>query len=91
MKDPESEEWVEVAAVGLGEEASLIAGLFRSEDIPCEVEGPTASPWPGNLGSFGLTRVLVPPERVGQARALLADREREYRERPGGTSGGEQE
>ena len=92
MKDSKSEEWVEVAAVALGEEASLIAGLFRSEDIPCEVEGPSASPWPENLRSFGLSRVLVPPERAQEARALLAEREREYRQRPPGeTSEGEPE
>jgi hypothetical protein len=95
MKDLESDEWVEVAAVGQEEEASLIAGLFQSEDIPCEVEGPSATPWPENLGSFGLSRVMVPPERAGEARALLARREREFRERPpteeGDPSGGEQE
>ncbi len=95
MKGPESDEWVEVAAVALGEEASLIAGLLQSEDIPCEVEGPSASPWPENLGSLGLSRVLVPRERAQEARALLARREREYRERPlseeGEPSGGEEE
>lgn len=95
MRNSKSDEWVEVAAVGQGEEASLIAGLFQSEDIPCEVEGPSASPWPENLGSFGLSRVMVPPERAQEARALLAQREREYRERPPGKAGeppgGEQE
>lgn len=87
MSDLESDEWVEVAAVGQGEEASLIAGLFQSEDIPCEVEGPSVSPWPENLGSFGLSRVLVPSGRAQEARALLALREREYRQRPPGEEG----
>ncbi len=87
MKDSESDEWVEVAAVAQEEEASLIAGLFESEDIPCEVEGPSASPWPENLGSLGLSRVMVPAERAQEARALLARRGRAYRERPPGDEG----
>jgi hypothetical protein len=71
-------EWVEVAAAGQDEEAELIAGLLRSEEIPCEIEGPGASPWPENLGSLGLSRVLVPPDRAEEARALLAQQERDY-------------
>lgn len=77
------EEWVEVAATGNDEEAALIAGLLQSEDIPCEVEGPSGgSPWPENLGAFGVSRVLVPPERAEQARELITRREHEFRQRP---------
>jgi hypothetical protein len=72
-------DWIEVAAVGKDEEAELIAGLLRSEEIPCEVEGPAASPWPENLGSLGLSRVKVPPDRVEEARTLLSERERDFR------------
>ena len=72
-------EWVEVAATGQDEEASLIAGLLESEEIPCEIEGPSGgSPWPENLGAFGLSRVLVPPERADEARAVLERRAREF-------------
>jgi hypothetical protein len=72
-------DWVEVASTGQDEEAELIAGLLRSEEIPCEVEGPSGgSPWPENLGAFGMSRVMVPPERAEEARALLAKRRREY-------------
>lgn len=81
MVKEKDEEWVEVAATGQDEEASLIAGLLESEEIPCEVEGPSGgSPWPENIGAFGVSRVLVPPERAAEARALLERREREFRE-----------
>ena len=69
-------EWVAVASTGQDEEAMLIAGFLQSRDIPVEVEGPTGgSPWPENLGAFGMSRVMVPPERAEEAKALLARRE----------------
>ena len=74
MKD--ETEWIEVASVGNDEEAALIAGLLQSEGIPCEVEGPSATPWPENLGAFGMSRVLVPPERADEARRLLDEQRR---------------
>jgi hypothetical protein len=78
-KEDDEPEWVEVASTGQDEEASLIAGLLESEEIPVEIEGPTGgSPWPENLGAFGVSRVLVPPERAAQARAVLERREREF-------------
>lgn len=71
------EQWVEVVALGQDEQATLIAGLLQSEGIPCEVEGPSHHPLPENLGSFGISRVMVPPDRAEEARELLAARERE--------------
>ncbi len=73
----DSVDWVEVDAVGEDDEAEIIAGLLESEDIPCEIEGPSASPWPENLGALGLSRVMVPPDRAAEARALIAEREKD--------------
>ncbi len=73
----DSEDWVEVAAAGEDEEAAIIAGLLESEDIPCEIEGPSASPWPEDLGALGLSRVMVPPDRAEEARALIAERRKD--------------
>jgi len=85
-------EWVEVASTGQDEEASLIAGLLESEEIPCEVEGPSGgSPWPENIGAFGVSRVLVPPERAAEARALLERRQREFRDEPPDSEAGKGE
>jgi hypothetical protein len=74
MKD--EAEWVEVASVGNDEEAALIAGLLQSQGITCEVEGPSATPWPENLGAFGMSRVLVPPDSADEARRLLDEQRR---------------
>ncbi len=76
-EDTDQEDWVEVAAVGDDEEAEIIAGLLESEDIPCEIEGASASPWPENLGALGLSRVMVPPDRAAEAKALIAEREKD--------------
>ncbi len=82
-KRKDDEEWVEVAETGQDEEAALIAGLLQSQDIPVEVEGPSGgSPWPENLGAFGVSKVMVPVERAEEARELIARREREFREHP---------
>ncbi len=76
--DSENEEdWVEVASVGDDEEAEIIAGLLESEDIPCEIEGPSATPWPETLGAMGVARVMVPADRAAEARALIAEREKD--------------
>ncbi len=78
MKEKDEPEWVVVASVGQDEEASLIAGLLQSRDIPCQVEGPSTTPWPENLGAFGMSRVLVPPDHAEEARRILATQKREY-------------
>jgi hypothetical protein len=69
-------DWVEVAKTGDDAEAEIIAGLLESEDIPVEIDG-APSPFPEDLGALGFTRVLVPPDRAEEARALIAERERE--------------
>ena len=89
MANAKNQEWVEVASTGQDEEAALIAGLLESEEIPCEVEGPSGgSPWPENIGAFGLSRIMVPPDRAAEARAVLERREREFlQEKPGSEDG----
>ncbi len=90
MKRKDEPEWVEVAATGQDEEAALIAGLLESEEIPCEVEGPGGgSPWPENIGAFGVSRVMVPPERATDARAVLERRERDFKREAPDTESGE--
>lgn len=76
MKNKEGPEWVEVASVGNDEEALFMAGFLQSQGIPCEVEGPSpATPLPENLGAFGMSRVMVPPDRAAEAGQLLASRD----------------
>lgn len=89
MASQDDEEWVEVAGVGRDEEALLIAGLLQSEGIPAEVEGPSVTPFPEDLGAFGMSRVMVPPDRAVEAREILARRAQEFEE--GGGPSGENE
>jgi hypothetical protein len=72
VKTSDRENWVEVAATGRDEEATIIAGSLKAAGIPSVVEGPVTTPLPENLGTFGLSRVMVPPEREEDARRLLA-------------------
>ena len=74
--EDEKADWVEVASTGDDEEAEIIAGLLESEEIPAVIEG-GPSPFPEDLGALGSARVLVPPDRAEEARALIAERERE--------------
>jgi hypothetical protein len=89
MTRQNAEDWVEVAGVGRDEEAELIRGLLESEGIPAEVEGPSRTPFPEDLGAFGMSRVMVPPDRADEAKALLAKREREYAAESGSEEEGE--
>jgi hypothetical protein len=77
MAERDEEDWVEVASVGEDEEAEIIAGLLESEGIPSEIENEAPSILPESLGALGTTKVLVPPDRAEEARALLAERERD--------------
>jgi hypothetical protein len=72
VKTSDRDNWVEVAATGRDEEATIIAGSLQAAGIPSVVEGPVTTPLPENLGTFGLSRVMVPPEREEDARRLLA-------------------
>ena len=92
MAKQDEPEWTEVASTGNDEEAALIAGLLASEEIPCEVEGPSGgTPWPENIGAFGLSRVMVPPERAADARAVLEKRARDFQREAPDSEGGEGE
>lgn len=86
----EEAEWVEVASVGEDERAEFMAGMLRAAGIECQVEGPSHSPLPENLGAFGLSRVMVPADRAAEARALIEQHEREY-ERSGSPSSDDEE
>jgi hypothetical protein len=74
-REEDEPEWVEAASVGDDETATLMAGFLEAQDIPTVVEGPSSTPFPEDFGAFGLSRVMVPPDRVDEARRLLAERE----------------
>jgi hypothetical protein len=75
MASSKEVDWVEVASTGNDEEASLISGFLQANDIENIVEMPKGgSPWPENLGAFGMSKVFVPPGRADEARRLIESR-----------------
>jgi hypothetical protein len=81
-KTEDESEWVETVSTGDDEEATLIAGFLKAQGIPAIVEGPTSTAFPEDLGTFGMSRVMVPPDRADEAKQLLANQAKEGRDRP---------
>lgn len=63
--------WVEVASVSQDEEADLMAGFLRSENIETIVENRRFHMEPVNFGDLAVIRVLVVKEDAARARALI--------------------
>jgi hypothetical protein len=76
MKEDDEPEWVAAASVADDEQATFMAGFLEAQGIPSVVEGPANTPFPEDIGAFGMSRVMVPPDRAEEARRLLADRDR---------------
>ena len=67
--------WEVVREVGTVEEATIIAGYLRANDVPAEVESVRFNQGPVNFGDMSEVRVRVPEEHRGRALELLSDRE----------------
>lgn len=78
MKREEDDEtkWVAAVSVGDDDKATFMAGFLEAQGIPAVVEGPGNTPFPEDLGAFGMSRVMVPPDRADEARRVIAERER---------------
>lgn len=70
-----SEGWPILRTVGTDEEAELIAGYLRSNELPAEVESLLFHQEPVTFGRLGEVRVRVPAERLDEAERLLAEQE----------------
>jgi hypothetical protein len=71
--------WVEIASTGTEDEANLIEGFLRAEEIPAQVENVKFTMEPINFGTMGDIRIYVRAEDEQKAHELLRSREREYR------------
>lgn len=69
------ESWEIVSTVGTDEEANILAGYLRANEVPAQVESLRFHQEPVNFGSLGEVRVRVPMEYREQALRLLSDRE----------------
>ena len=68
-------QWETVRSVGTEEEATLIVGYLRANDIPAQMESVRFNQEPVNFGDMSDVRVRVPDEFKQQALELLSDRE----------------
>jgi len=64
-------DWEIARILESNEEAVLVAGFLHSSGIPAQVESLHVEELPVNLGGLGEVRVLVPADRLEEARALL--------------------
>ncbi len=78
MSDYDDEEWVAVKVVEDEEEADLIAGYLRNEDVPCRLESQYSHEFPTHVGQLGVVEVQVPASVADRARLLLERRETEF-------------
>ena len=79
MTDDANQEWISIKLVEDEEEAELIGGFLRSQDIPCQLDSRYSHEFPSHVGSLGEIEIKVPPDRADEARELL-----ESRDAPGG-------
>jgi hypothetical protein len=69
------ESWEVVATVGTDEEANILAGYLRANEVEAQVESLRFHQEPVNFGRLGEVRVRVPMERREEALRLLSERE----------------
>src|SRR5260370_36269733 len=74
---PDEREWGSAKIVESNEEAVVVAGFLNSSDIPAQVESLHVEELPVNVGGLGEVRVMVPADRLNEARALLEATDRE--------------
>jgi hypothetical protein len=70
--------WVEIASTGTEDEANLIEGFLRAEEIPAQIENVKFTMEPINFGTMGDIRIYVRAEDEQRAIELLKSREREF-------------
>jgi len=66
-----SDTWEVFEIVGTEEDAELIAGFLRNEEIPCRVESAHSHEFPVNVNTLGDVRLLVHREHAERAQPLI--------------------
>lgn len=64
--------WEVAKVVESSEEATLVVGFLESNGIPAALESLHVDELPVNVGALGEIRIEVPPDRLDEARQLLA-------------------
>lgn len=78
LRSDDGTTWVEIASTSNSDEAQLIAGFLKAEDIDAQLEHAEANILPTNIGQLGDVRVYVPADDEQRALELLREREREW-------------
>ena len=78
--------WEIARIVESNEEAVVVAGFLKSRGIPAEVESLHVEELPVNVGGLGEVRVMVPADRLNEARSLLEATDRAEPARDAGDS-----
>ncbi len=73
---PMPEDWALLASLGTEQEAMLMAGFLENQGVPARVESRLFRQEPVTLGQLGAARLLVPAERLEEARRLIERRTR---------------
>lgn len=75
MTDYANEEWLSIQVIDDEEEAELIEGFLRSQDIPCQLDSRYSHEFPTHVGQLAEIELKVPASRAEEARKLLEGRE----------------
>jgi hypothetical protein len=75
MTDYANEEWLSIKVIDDEEEAELIEGFLKSQDIPCELDSRYSHEFPTHMGRLSEIELKVPESRAREARELLESRE----------------
>jgi hypothetical protein len=70
--------WVEIASVGVDDEARLLTGFLDAEGIPAQIENVKFTEAPTTFGSMGDIRIYVAAEDEQRALAMLKQRNDEF-------------
>jgi len=75
MTDYANEEWLSIKVIDDEEEAELIEGFLRSQDIPCQLDSRFSHEFPTHVGQLSEIELKVPASRADEARELLEGRD----------------
>ncbi len=70
--------WVEIASVGVEDEARLLTGFLDAEGIPAQIENVKFTEAPTTFGSMGEIRIYVAAEDEQRALAMLKERNDQF-------------
>lgn len=76
----DSKDWPMIFETSFEDEAYLIQGFLQNNEIPCVIEALKFREYPVNFSSLSQIRLLVPKDKLEEAKKLLVEREKEAQE-----------